>query len=210
MAMYEAMLDHFGPQDWWPGEGKLEICVGAILTQNTNWANVEKAIANLNAAGAIDVAKLHEMPAEKLSELIRPAGYFRRKAGRLKNFIADVVDHGGRIDAYLQAPVETLRNRLLAVKGVGPETADSIVLYAAGKLAFVVDAYTVRILSRHRLITPGDDYASIQSLFTGALPPKVQLYNEYHALLVCVGKHFCKPTARCAGCPLEPFDHEAG
>ncbi len=207
-AMYQAMLDHFGPQGWWPGEGQLEICIGAILTQNTNWANVEKAIANLRQAGAIHTRKLLKMPEERLAQLIRPAGYFRRKAGRVKNFLKDVMRHSdGDIRAYLDAPAQTLRTRLLEVNGIGPETADSIVLYAAGLPVFVVDAYTARIAGRHGLIGPEDDYASIQALYESALETDVQLFNEYHALLVATGKHFCKPNPRCQGCPLEPFPH---
>ncbi|MCY2929827.1 MAG: endonuclease III domain-containing protein [Planctomycetota bacterium] len=215
-AMYEAMRARFGDRHWWPADRAappdrkaLEICVGAILTQNTAWTNVEKAIANLRAAGALDVGALAALPAPALAELIRPAGYFNVKAKRLKNFIARVHDYrGGDILAFLGRSVDTLREDLLAVSGIGAETADSIILYAAGKLSFVVDAYTCRILRRHKLIGPDDDYTSVQELLAGSLPKDVALWNDYHAQIVETGKHYCRPTARCPGCPLEGFPHD--
>ena len=208
MEMFEAMRRRFGPQHWWPGETPLEVCVGAILTQNTNWKNVEKAIANLKAAEALDVAALHAAAPQQLAEWIRPAGYFNVKAQRLKSFIEAVWRHGGDLEAFLDRPVGALREALLAVRGIGRETADSIILYAAGEATFVVDAYTARVLLRHRLIGPEDDYESIKLLFESSLDEDVGLYNEYHALLVAVGKDYCRPKPRCAGCPLEPFPHD--
>ncbi|MFP4139356.1 MAG: endonuclease III domain-containing protein [Planctomycetota bacterium] len=207
MAMYDAMLAHFGPQGWWPGEGSLEICVGAILTQNTNWGNVERAIANLRAEGAMDVAAMLDRPVNELAELIRPAGYFNVKARRLRCFIQAVADESdGDIVTFLTAPsAETLREKLLAIHGIGPETADSMTLYAAGLATFVVDAYTMRIGQRHGLFPERTTYEDVRELFQRSLPTDVPLWNEYHALLVATGKHFCKPTPRCEGCPLVRF-----
>jgi endonuclease-3 related protein len=202
--LYEAMLAHFGPQGWWPGEGALEICVGAILTQNTNWANVERAIANLRAANAMDVRTMLALESAELAELIRPAGYFNVKARRLRSFLQAMANEtDGDVAAFLTAPSpKRLRERLLAIHGIGPETADSMVLYAAELPTFVVDAYTMRILQRHGLIAESARYEEVRELFQSSLPPDVQLWNEYHALLVATGKHFCKPTPRCGGCPL--------
>jgi len=209
MEMYEAMRRRFGHQDWWPGDGALEICVGAILTQNTNWTNVEKAIANLKNAGCLSVSALHAKPQAELAELIRPAGYFNIKAKRLKNFITRVHEgFGDDIEAFLDRPVAGLREELLSINGIGPETADSIVLYAAGKASFVVDTYTYRILLRHFTIGPEDDYEAIKELLESALPQDVTLWNDFHAQFVAVGKNFCRPTARCDRCPLESFPHD--
>jgi len=214
--MYRAMLGKLGPQHWWPAaagaesaEGKLEICIGAVLTQNTNWGNVELAIRNLRRAGCLSAAALDELPHEALSELIRPAGYFNVKARRLKNFIRAVVQAGGDIEAFLDHPAGELRDALLKISGVGRETADSIVLYAAGQATFVVDAYTHRILLRHGMIDEEADYEQIKELFETALPADAAMFNEYHALLVAVGKSFCRKRApRCDACPLTAFDHD--
>ncbi len=209
-AMYEAMVAHFGHQSWWPADGALEVCVGAILTQNTNWRNVEKAIANLKAADCMSVAKLHAMDAAALAELIRPAGYYNRKAGRLKNFIAHVADRwGDDLGGFLDRSVSTLQEELLSVNGVGRETADSIILYAAGKCTFVVDAYTARIALRHGLIYAEADYNEIKDTFESSLPDDVDLFSDYHAQLVAVGKTYCRPRqAKCDKCPLKVFDHD--
>ena len=214
MEMYEAMVERFGHLDWWPTrpdseDGPLEIAVGAVLTQNTNWSNVEKALANLYRAGAMNVTTLHEMPHEQLAELIRPAGYYNVKTKRLKNLIAAVYDsYGDDLAGFLDRSIDTLQEELLAINGVGRETADSIILYAAGKTTFVVDTYTYRVLYRHLLIGPEDDYESVKELMESSLESSVELYNSYHALLVMVGKHYCKPKAKCAGCPLESFEHD--
>jgi len=207
--MYEAMRERFGHQGWWPGQGALEICVGAVLTQNTNWANVVKAIANLKAAGLMTVGGLHATPRDALAELIRPAGYFNIKAKRLKNFIAMV--HEGfadDIEAFLDRSAGVLREELLGVNGIGPETADSMILYAAGKASFVVDTYTCRVLARHGLIWPEDGYEAVKDLLESSLPQDVELFNDFHAQFVAVGKHYCRPRPRCPGCPLERFDHD--
>ena len=217
MAMYRALRGRFGPRHWWPAAPglspaakALEICVGAILTQNTSWLNVEKALASLTAAGCMSVSKLHAMSPASLARLIRSAGYFNVKARRLKSFIARVADgFGGDIEAFLGRPAATLRQDLLSINGIGPETADSMILYAAGKAAFVVDAYTCRVLTRHRLIEPGADYRAVQALLESSQPRRIALWNDCHAQFVAVGKDFCKPTARCAGCPLESFPHDA-
>ncbi len=207
--MYELMLARFGHQGWWPGDGPLEICVGAILTQNTNWANVEKAIGNLRDAGCMSVSALHATPPAEMAELIRPAGYLNVKAKRLKNFIAAVHEAlADDVEGFLDRSPSTLREELLSINGIGLETADSIILYAARKPTFVVDAYTVRILVRHNLITTEDDYETIKELFETYLPQDVELWNDYHAQLVAVGKNFCRPKARCEGCPLEPLPHD--
>ena len=209
MEMYQLMYDRYGPQHWWPGDGTFEIIVGAILTQNTNWTNVEKAIANLSAAGCLCPEKLYEMDQQELAALIRPAGYFNVKAKRLKNFIDWLFkEHGGSIEGLEGYNVYSLREELLAINGIGPETADSICLYAFGKPVFVVDTYTCRILGRHGLIDSESGYEGVQEFFQSSLPDDVELFNEYHALLVRVGKDHCKPKAKCQGCPLESLPHD--
>ena len=209
-AMYDAMVQRFGRQDWWPGDGPLEVCVGAILTQNTNWTNVQKAIANLKAAGVMGVAAMDGLDVASLAELIRPAGYYNRKAGRLKNFLRAVAaEWGGDLAAFLDRPVPALREDLLAINGIGRETADSIILYAAGKPTFVVDAYTARIGVRHRLFDAESDYDAIKEVFESALPDRAELFNDYHAQLVTVGKTFCRPrNPKCDACPLNAFPHD--
>jgi endonuclease-3 related protein len=207
--IYALLLKRFGPQHWWPGEGQFEIIVGAILTQNTNWTNVEKAIANLKGAGCLEPEKLYTIVIERLAELIRPAGYFNIKAKRLKNLLNWLFDnYDGKLENIEAVATSRLRDELLAVSGIGPETADSILLYAFGRPVFVVDAYTARIAARHNLIEPPFDYAELQRLFADNLDEDVKLFNEYHALLVRCGKEFCKPVARCAGCSLEKLPHK--
>ncbi len=207
--IYNRLFERFGPQHWWPGQTPLEIMVGAVLTQNTNWANVEKAIANLKQASLLDAQKLRRIEAADLAPLIRPAGYFNLKARRLKALIEWLCDHyEGDPGQAARRSAEGLREELLSVRGIGPETADSILLYALGKPVFVVDAYTARILTRHGLIAPPVDYHGIQALFQNTLPRETALFNEYHALLVCCGKHFCKPKPLCGNCPLQPMPHE--
>jgi len=202
--IYRRLLAHFGPQHWWPGETPFEVMVGAVLTQNTNWQNVEKAIANLKEAGLLSLPAMAALSQEELAEYIRPAGYYNIKAGRLRNLFAMIAEKWDNdVDYLLQQPASVLREQLLSVKGIGPETADSMVLYAAGKPVFVVDAYTHRILARHELITEEDDYFQIQELFMDNLPEDAALFNEYHALLVQAGKQFCKKSKpQCGGCPL--------
>jgi len=206
--IYQLLFDRFGPQHWWPGETQFEIITGAILTQNTNWANVEKAITNLKSAHLLTPEKLYHLDTTQLAELIRSAGYYNIKAKRLKNFLTWLFqNYDGQLTNLEILDTDRLRAELLAVKGIGPETADSILLYAFGRLIFVVDAYTARVAVRHGLIEPDADYEQLRELFQSNLPQDVQLFNEYHALLVRLGKEFCRPTARCPGCPLEKLPH---
>jgi endonuclease-3 related protein len=203
--IYQRLFKHFGPQQWWPGETPFEVMVGAILTQNTNWSNVEKAINNLKAEGLMDAHQLYNLDTEKLAALILPAGYYNIKAKRLKNLVKWFVEtYDGDADKLSKSSLESLREELLSVKGIGPETADSIALYAAGKPSFVVDAYTYRIFSRHGLIPEETTYDEIKSLFEDNLAPDVKLFNEYHALIVRAGKEYCRKTKPlCDKCPLK-------
>lgn len=203
-SLYRRLITFFGAQHWWPGETPFEVCVGAILTQNTAWTNVEKAIDNLKRKNLLTPKALFSLPDEQLAELIRPSGYFNLKAKRLKGFLRFLEnDCGGSLDRLFAEPLESLRPRLLSVYGIGPETADSILLYAGHKPAFVVDAYTCRIFSRLGYVEEGVSYHAMQQVFTRRLPPDVKLFNEYHALLVALGKDYCRPKhPRCGGCPL--------
>lgn len=206
--IYDLLFKRFGLQHWWPGETPFEVIVGAILTQNTNWTNVEKAIGNLKKADVLTPNPLHRLDIKKLAELIRPAGYFNIKAKRLKNFLDWFFEnYQGELARLENVPTSQLREELLSVKGVGPETADSILLYALNRPVFVVDAYTARICSRHHLIGEDADYRGIQEIFESNLPSDIQLFNEYHALLVHLGKDFCKPTPRCDSCPINQLPH---
>ena len=209
LEIYQSLFARFGPQHWWPGETQFEIVIGAILTQNTSWKNVEKAIANLKAAKLMTPASLHRLTHDQLAALIRPAGYFNIKAKRLKNFLDWLFEnYEGKLENLEQINTSRLREELLSIKGVGPETADSILLYAFTRPVFVVDAYTARVMCRHYMIELGADYSQLQDLFASNLPQDVKLFNEYHALLVHVGKDFCKPAAKCHGCPLENLPHD--
>ncbi len=204
MELYKRLFFAFGPQGWWPAESPFEVFVGAILTQNTSWRNVEKAIANLKGKGALVPEIIYEMPLEELEDLIKPSGFYKVKAKRLKEAVAFLIrEFKGRMDLMAKAPLQELRSKLLEVKGIGEETADSILLYACDKPIFVVDAYTKRILSRHEITKDSSSYRELQRLFMDALPKDVALYKEYHALLVRLGKSFCRPKPRCEGCPLE-------
>jgi len=203
--IYQKLYKEFGPQHWWPGQTPFEVMVGAILTQNTNWQNVERAIANIKKAKALDARKLYLMPHKKLAKLLRPAGYFNIKAKRLKNFLKFYLDdYGADVRRMRAAGAEVLRGQLLLVNGIGQETADSILLYALNKPAFVVDAYTKRFSLRHGLIPDGSDYQETQRFFTQNLESSVQLFNEYHALIVRLSKEYClKSNPKCAVCPLK-------
>jgi len=206
MDLYTRLFNAFGPQHWWPGDTPFEVMVGAILTQNTNWGNVEKAIANLKNARSLEPERIHGMRKNRLAALIRPAGYFNIKAERLKSFIRFYLNHySGSLAKMKRTDADTLRDELLSVHGIGPETADSILLYALDKPVFVIDAYTKRVLSRHGILPYERTYDKFQSLFHTALPSDRELFNEYHALFVRVGKEYCKPKPRCEGCPLEAF-----
>ena len=204
--IYELLLEAYGSQHWWPAESPLEVLVGAVLTQNTNWQGVEKALANLKRHDLLDPLKLQATSTDDLARLIKPAGYFNLKARRLKNLIEFINEaYCGDLEKMGSVETSRLRRKLLAVNGVGPETADSILLYALQKPAFVVDTYTYRVMSRHGLIGEEVGYDELQELFTQHLPLEVKLFNEYHALLVKVGKLHCQRKPRCQGCPLEPL-----
>lgn len=206
--IYQRLYDFFGPQSWWPGDTPFEVMIGAVLTQNTNWRNVEKAMDNLKRAGMLSYEELSSLPPGLIAEYIRPAGYYNIKAVRLMNLFAMIRErYENRLEDLFSAETEVLRQDLLAVQGIGPETADSILLYAANRPVFVVDAYTYRILLRHDLIAEEYGYQEIQDFFMDHLEPDSILYNEFHALIVCTGKEFCKKRApRCQGCPLGPGD----
>jgi len=201
--MYRTMERALGPQGWWPGQTRFEVIVGAILTQNTAWTNVARAIANLRRAHVLRPQALAALPTSRLARLVRSSGYYRTKARRVKRFLR-FLQARYRLDLsrMLAERPSSLRKELLAVPGIGPETADSILLYAGNVPIFVVDAYTRRILQRHGLIRPDATYDAMQALFMGNLPPDASLYNEYHALLVAVGKDFCRPVPHCEDCPL--------
>ena len=201
--VYGRLYADYGPQRWWPGETPFEVIVGAILTQSAAWTNVEKAIANLKGAGALTPEGLDRMSEEELARLVFPAGYFNAKARKLKAFAAMLLERfGGDLDRLLAAPVHELRPLLLATHGIGPETADSILLYAAGRPLFVVDAYTCRLFSRLGVAPDRDTYDAWQALFMANLEPDPALYNEYHALIVRHGKEVCRREPRCETCPL--------
>ncbi|MBI3834965.1 MAG: endonuclease III domain-containing protein [Planctomycetes bacterium] len=208
--IFDRLFEAFGPQHWWPARTPLEVIVGAILTQNTSWRNVERAIGNLHAAGALSWAKLRALPQSELARLIQPSGSFRVKAKRLKEFVNFLwTAHGGSLESLFAGSLDEARKRLLAIHGIGPETADAILLYAARRATFVVDAYTVRILRRHFLIPSGARYEDVRKMLKAALPDEVGLFNEFHALFVELGKRFCGRRATCDGCPLAGMPHDA-
>lgn len=207
LATYHTLLDQFGPQHWWPGDTPFEIMVGAVLTQNTNWGNVRRAIETLKQDNLLSLEILYSLPIELLAEKIRPSGYYNLKARRLRNLLTLIQDkYHGDLALFFSKDLPVLRKDLLSVKGIGPETADSILLYAAKKPTFVVDTYTHRILSRHGLVPEEADYQEIQDLFISSLPEDTDLYNEYHALIVRLGKEFCKKNnPLCGTCPIEGY-----
>lgn len=202
--IYDRLFDAFGPQHWWPGDTPFEIAVGAILTQNTNWSNVEKAIANLKKEGLMNFRSLHASPHDRIAKLIRPSGYFNIKAKRLRNFMEFMSqEYNGSLRQMMKKDLPDIRRQLLSVSGIGPETADSIILYALGKPVFVIDAYTKRVLSRHNILDYDKGYAAFQQLFHGALPEDAGLFNEYHALFVRLAKEYCRTKPLCEACPLK-------
>lgn len=203
--IYDRLYRRFGPQYWWPGQTPFEVMVGAILTQNTNWGNVEKAIAALRKEKALTCKAIAGMDRKTLASLIRPAGYYNIKAARLKNYVGFFCrEFNGSVRRMAREEKASLRERLLAVNGVGRETADSILLYALEKPVFVVDAYTKRIFSRHGIIAEDADYEAVRAVFTTGLRQDTRLYNEYHALIVRLGKEYClKREPRCESCPLK-------
>jgi len=204
---YDALLTAYGPQHWWPGRTRFEVIVGAILTQSTSWSNVERAIAALRRENLLSPLALERIPTPRLARLIRSSGYFHQKARKLKAFVHFLRQHyGGSLDKLFATPTGQLREQLLSVRGIGPETADSILLYAGKHPVFVVDAYTRRILERHHLAGGKHSYEHIRQLFEQNLPSNVPLFNEYHALIVHTGKRFCrKSVPQCENCALRPF-----
>ncbi len=206
LRIYELLNGHFGNLNWWPAETPFEVIIGAILTQNTAWSNVEKAIANLRKAEMLSPEDLLQADDDTLAGLIRPSGYFHIKTRRLKSFVHFLCEEfEGSLERMFAEDTAVLRERLLRVKGIGRETADSILLYAGQKPVFVIDAYTFRILGRHGLIGEDADYGLVQALFMNELPANAALYNQYHALLVNTGKTYCRTIPRCDSCPLRSF-----
>lgn len=206
LRLYDRLHRRFGPQGWWPGRSAFEVIVGAILTQSTAWVNVERALARLRTAGVLEPRALAAVRARRLAGLIRASGFFRVKARRLSGFLRHLERrYRGDLRRLLRGPTVELRAELRAIPGIGPETADSILLYAAGRPVFVVDAYTRRILARHRIVRPDVGYAELQGFLMAHLPHDPALFNEYHALLVRVAKEHCRTRPRCEGCPLR-FD----
>ncbi len=202
--VHDRLLAAYGPQGWWPGDSAFEIMLGAVLTQNTSWKNAERAIEQLRQHNALNLAAVNAMRTVELAELIRPAGYYRLKAKRVKNLVAHIfANYHGSLELMFAAGAASLRESLLSVNGVGPETADSIVLYAARKPVFVIDAYTARVFKRHGWIEFEADYHEMQARFHDACDQDEKLYNEYHALLVRVGKQHCGKIPKCEACPLE-------
>ena len=204
---FNVLIKAYGPQKWWPARTRFEVIVGAILTQNTRWKNVESAILSLRRNHMLSLAALAKTPVEELAPLIRSSGYFRQKARKLKAFVAFLEkEYGGRLSRMLAAPSNEVREQLLTVHGIGPETADSILLYAGDQPVFVVDAYTRRILERHELLHGKETYEEIRALVEKSLPRDKTVFNEFHALIVHVGKNFCRPKApTCSACPLQCF-----
>jgi endonuclease-3 related protein len=201
---FERMLARFGPQRWWPGDSPFEIMLGAVLVQNTAWRNVELAINNLRDAGLMEPHALYNVPPAELAELIRPAGYYQLKTKRLRNLLRFLIEeHDGSLESMFSTGLSSLREQLLAINGIGRETADAILLYAGGLPTFVVDTYTHRILARHGWLDYDASYDDIKDYFESTLPGDAALYNEYHALLVRIGKDYCKRSApNCEECPL--------
>ncbi len=202
--IYNKLYSFYGPQGWWPADSRFEVIVGAILTQNTAWSNVEKAIRNLKDRGALaSPVKMSALRKSELARLLRPAGYYNVKAGRLQNFTSFLRErYNGKLNALAKVPTLRLRDELLTISGIGPETCDSILLYAFDRPVFVIDAYTRRIFSRHGLFIYDMPYESVRELFTKNLPSDRKIFNEYHALIVRLAKGCCKTKPQCGKCPL--------
>lgn len=210
--IYRALARAYGRLHWWPARTRFEVIVGAFLTQNTSWKNVELALRNLRRADALNLPAMRRIPQSELEQLIRPSGYFRQKAKRLKTFVAYLDErHAGSLNRMFAQPLERLRPELLELNGVGPETADAILLYAGKLPVFVVDAYAKRVFERHGIVKAGAKYEQVRALVEGALREKekdselADHFNEFHAQLVQVGKEFCGIAAKCEGCPLQPL-----
>ena len=203
LDVYHRLYAAYGPQHWWPGDSAFEIIAGAILTQSAAWSNVEQALGKLKAAGALSPEGIAGLPESELAHLVRPSGYYNAKARKLKAFVRLLDrDFGGDLEAMLGSPIDELREALLSTHGIGPETADSILLYAAGRPVFVIDAYTRRTFSRLGSAAERDTYEGWQRLFAESLPFSAPLFNEYHALIVRHGKDVCRKRPLCGECPL--------
>ncbi|MCM0084000.1 endonuclease III domain-containing protein [Geomonas sp. Red32] len=202
MEVFDLLLKAYGPLDWWPADTPFEVCAGAVLTQNTNWGNVEKAIFNLKHEGVLSLEAIAGIDHERLADLIRPSGFFNVKSVRLKELVVWIIGRYGTLEKMFEGDWELLREELLAVRGIGRETCDSILLYAGEKPSFVVDAYTKRVFSRLGVVEETADYEEVRSLFMRSLPHQVYLFNEYHALIVEHCKRHCRKKPLCEGCPL--------
>lgn len=204
LDIYRLLFSHYGPQRWWPADSFLEMLVGAVLTQNTNWKNVEKALESLKQAEMLSLEALSAVSMDELAQLIRPAGYYNLKSKRLKNLLQLIADeYGGDLQKLQDDDLQSSRKKLLGVKGIGEETADSILLYGCSHPIFVIDTYTHRVFSRHNLVEEESTYADMQQSFMDSLPSNAQLFNEYHALIVRTAKDYCrKSKPLCDACPL--------
>ena len=208
LNIFRRLLAHFGPQHWWPAQGPFEVIVGTILTQSAAWGNVEKAIANLRAAGALSPGALRQLPISELAALVHPCGYYNAKALKLKSFAYWMGNnYDDDLDGLFANNIDDLRQQLLSIHGIGQETADSIILYAANKPIFVIDAYARRIINRIGLAPDTNSYSAYQDLFKDNLRPDAELFNEYHALLVCLGKNVCRSRPLCQQCCLNNICH---
>ena len=204
LDIFNMLLNAFGKRNWWPGETELEIIIGAVLTQNTSWKNVEKAIDNLKHHNALDIHSLYKMDRETLAMIIKASGFYNIKSNRLKNIINVIYnDYSSNILNLKNIDMWSIREKLLEINGIGKETADSIILYALNKPIFVIDVYTKRFLKNHRLYNEESDYDTVQSFFMKNLPNDTYLFNEFHALIVCLCQSFCKKVPLCNRCPLE-------
>jgi len=210
--VYQRLRDRFGHQGWWPGESPFEICLGAILVQNTRWTNVERALAGMKQRQLLDPARLRDLPQCDLEELLRPAGTFRIKAARVRHFLEVLwTNHSGSLEHLFSGPIEIVRRRVLAIPGIGPETADCLLLYAGGQLSFVIDAYTRRVLERHGWAHPKVRYEALQhacavELSMDEAAERMDLWQDFHAQMTVLGQRFCRASApACQGCPLEPL-----
>jgi len=204
--IYNNLLENYGGQKWWPADSKLECAIGAILTQNTSWKNVEKAIINIKSAMDITLENLSEISADELSVLIRPSGFYKQKTLRIKRLVDFInTNYGGKLENMETDVLSVLREGLLSINGIGPETADCILLYVLNKPVFVIDKYTYRLLFRHGIIERETSYEEMQKLFMDNIENESELFGEFHALIVKVGKNHCKKRATCEGCPIN-FD----
>jgi endonuclease III related protein len=204
IGIYRRLYERYGAQHWWPANTRFEMILGAILTQNTAWTNVEKAIYGLKKEGLLSLKALRKISQAQLARVIRPSGFFNQKAKRIKSLVRYLdKNHGGRLTRLLSRPAKESRGELLSLSGIGPETADSILLYAANRPVFVVDAYTRRIFHRLGILEKTSDYEAIRAHFEVNLPPKPSLFNEYHALIVRHAKTHCRKKPICQNCPLD-------